>query len=157
MMKKKAVTEKKKDGKLRFVYAADLQPGSPCSFRYNATWADNWITARQQIMDAKPEFMVFGGDITRAGFYHDFEFTEMKDSLDSIKIPYYAIPGNMDIGNKVSLVHGAIEERDDRFLNVLPERLCAFENILGPANWTFTCGEIDYSESKAYREKTRKR
>ncbi len=131
--------------RLRFVYAADLQPGSPCSFRYNAAWFENWLTVRQQIISARPEFLVLGGDITRDGFYHDFEFREMKSSLDSMEIPYYAIPGNMDIGNKSSRVHGAIEERDDRLLNVLPERFSAFEKIFGSANWTFIHGDLRVS------------
>lgn len=125
-----------------FVYAADLQPGSPRSFRYHAAWLDNWLTARQQIINAKPEFMVLGGDLTRDGFYHDFEFDEMKASLDSMNIPYHAIPGNMDVGNKFSKNHGAFEDYDDRLINISSERLSAFERFFGSSNWTFTCGKL---------------
>ncbi len=91
---------------LKFAYIADMQPGSPKSFRYRGAWLENWQTARKQIIAEKPAFMVIGGDITRDGFYNDFEFAEMKESLDSMNIPYHAIPGNMDVGNKVTTVDG---------------------------------------------------
>lgn len=126
----------------KFVYAADLQPGTTRSFRYNAAFRDNWLTARQQIINANPKFMVLGGDLTRDGFYHDFEFEEMKISLDTTNIPYYAIPGNMDVGNKFSNIHGAIEGRDDRLLSISSERLSTFERFFGPVNWTFTHGSM---------------
>jgi 3',5'-cyclic AMP phosphodiesterase CpdA len=96
-------TTKEEGDAFEFVYAADMQPGSPESFRYRGAWFDNWRTAREQIIAAKPAFMVIGGDLTRDGFYNDFEFEDMKKSIDSMNIPYHAIPGNMDVGNKVTI------------------------------------------------------
>ncbi len=124
--------------KFKFVYAADLQPGSPYSFRFRRAWLENWLAARERIIAAAPDFMVIGGDITRDGYYHDFEFEEMKVSLDSMDIPYYCIPGNMDIGNKFTSVNGAVESRDDTKLNVSADRFSKFEEVFGPANWTFS-------------------
>lgn len=134
-----------KNDQFRFVYAADLQPGSPRSFRYRAAWHENWLAARRLIIDCAPEFMVIGGDITRDGFYHDFEFEEMRKSIDSMGIPWHAIPGNMDTGNKWTDVPGALDGRDDRLLNISGERLAAFEKFFGPVNWTFRRGALRIS------------
>jgi 3',5'-cyclic AMP phosphodiesterase CpdA len=131
--------------KCKFAYVADMQPGSPKSFRYRGAWWDNWQTARQQIIDAEPEFMVIGGDITRDGFYNDFEFEEMKESLDSMNIPYHAIPGNMDVGNKVTHVDGVVGEWDDRLLNLSTDRLRKFERFFGDTTWSFTHKNIRFT------------
>ena len=60
-----------------FVYVADMQPGSPKSFRFKPAWAENWQTARRQIIGLKPEFMLIGGDVTR-DYSLAWEKTEMK-------------------------------------------------------------------------------
>lgn len=130
---------------LRFIYAADLQPGSPYSFRYRAAFMENWQAARAQIMALQPDFMLLGGDLTRDGYYHDFEFAEMRKSLDGMGIPYHTIPGNMDVGNKFSAVHGALPDRDDRQLCLAVERLAAFERYFGASSWTCTYGPVRVS------------
>jgi hypothetical protein len=109
-----------------FVHISDIQPGSPRSFRFNPRYLENWYIAREQIIRLKPELMVIGGDITRDGSVHDFEYEEMKDSLDSMHIPYYAIPGNMDTGNKHTDKQGPKPDRDDIGLNVTSEQLGRF-------------------------------
>lgn len=129
----------------RFIYAADLQPGSPYSFRFRASFQENWQTARAQIMALKPDFLLLGGDLTRDGYYHDFEFDEMRASLDSMCIPFHAIPGNMDVGNKFSAVAGPIPGRDDREICFSGERLAAFERYFGPSCWTFSRGPVRVS------------
>ena len=60
-----------------FVYVTDMQPGSPKSFRFKLAWAENWQTARRQIIGLKPEFMLIGGDVTR-DYSLAWEKTEMK-------------------------------------------------------------------------------
>ncbi|MHC4873977.1 MAG: hypothetical protein ACYTFY_19175 [Planctomycetota bacterium] len=51
---KNLIEKLKKDpsSPFKFVYAADMQPGTPKSFRYRKAWRENWFTARQQIIDA---------------------------------------------------------------------------------------------------------
>lgn len=129
----------------RFIYAADLQPGSPYSFRFRPAFLENWQAARAQIMALKPDFLLLGGDLTRDGYYHDFEFAEMRDSLDAMHIPWHAIPGNMDVGNKFSAVAGPIPGRDDREICFAGERLAAFERHFGASCWTFTRGQVRFS------------
>ncbi|UCD37855.1 MAG: metallophosphoesterase [Fidelibacterota bacterium] len=128
-----------------FVHVSDIQPGSPRSFRFNPRYYENWQIAREQIMRLKPELMVIGGDITRDGSVHDFEFQEMKASLDSMQIPYRAIPGNMDTGNKHTVKQGPRPERDDIGLNVTSEQLRRFSRYFGEFPWSFVHKNVRFS------------
>ena len=121
-----------------FIYVADIQPGSPRSYRYNPAWMENWQTAKKQIMDLKPEFVLVGGDITRDGTLHDGEFEEMKSELDSMGIKYHAIPGNMDVGNKCTDVQGAAKGRRDPEINITSDNLHRYEKYFGLSQWSFT-------------------
>ena len=121
-----------------FVYIADIQPGSPRSYRYNPAWMENWQTAKKQIMELQPEFVLVGGDITRDGTLHDGEFEEMKAELDSMNIEYHAIPGNMDVGNKCTNIQGAVSGRRDPELNITSKELSRYEKFFGPSQWTFS-------------------
>ena len=131
--------------KWHFIYVADMQPGSRRSFRFNPRFLENWETAQKQIMDLKPELMVIGGDITRDGHGHDFEFEEMKQSLDTMNIPYRAIPGNMDTGNKHTDRQGPKPERDDIGLNVTSEQLKRFGQFFGEFPWSFVHKNVRFS------------
>ncbi|UCH62053.1 MAG: metallophosphoesterase [Fidelibacterota bacterium] len=128
-----------------FVHVSDIQPGSKRSFRYNPRYDENWQTARRQIMQLQPELMVIGGDITRDGSIHDFEFEEMKASLDSMSIPYHAIPGNMDTGNKHTDKQGPKPERDDIGLNVTSEQLRRYSRFFGEFPWSFVHRNVRFS------------
>ncbi len=122
----------------KFIYAADMQPGSPRSYRFNPAWAENWQTARPQIMELEPEFILIGGDVTRDGSIHQWELEEMKADFDGMGIPYHAIPGNMDTGNKHTDRQGARSDRNDLDLNITSEQLQQFESVFGPSRWTLT-------------------
>ena len=41
-----------------FVYVTDIQPGSPKSFRFDPRHRENWQTARRQIVELRPEFLL---------------------------------------------------------------------------------------------------
>lgn len=128
-----------------FVHVSDIQPGSRRSFRFNPKYLENWHTARQQILQLKPELMIIGGDITRDGSVHDFEFAEMKESLENMNIPYHAIPGNMDTGNKHTDEQGPKPERDDIGLNVTSKQLRRFSRFFGDIPWAFVHKNVRFS------------
>ena len=128
-----------------FVYVADMQPGSPRSYRFKPALLENWHTARDQIKAIEPELMVIGGDLTRDGTLHKWELEEMKADIDSMGIPYRAIPGNMDVGNKHSDVDGAIPSRRDTELNMTSEWLAQFEDVYGPSRWSFVHKNVRFS------------
>jgi hypothetical protein len=56
-----------------FIHVADIQPGSPRSYRYNPSWIKNWRQARQQMLAINPDLLLVGGDLTRDGSLHRYE------------------------------------------------------------------------------------
>lgn len=121
----------------KFVYIADMQPGSPKSYRFNPAWMENWKTAQKQIIELKPEFFLVGGDITRDGSIHKWEFEDMKADFDSMNLPYHVIPGNMDTGNKHTDRDGPWPDRDDLSLNITSAQIQQFELVFGAHHWSF--------------------
>ena len=135
-----------------FVHAADLQPGSPKSFRFRPAWRDHWQTAKRQILALDPDLLLIGGDLSADGWIHPWELEEIKSELDALPFPYHAVPGNMDTGNKHTDRCGSLfEERDDPDLNVTSEQLQRYVSILGPmeANgvreWSFLHQNVRFS------------
>lgn len=118
---------------------ADIQPGSPRSYRFNPSWIKNWEQAKQQILALEPDLLLVGGDITRDGSIHRFELEEMKTGFDRLPFPVHVIPGNMDTGNK----HAASNRRNrgagqctDLALNVTSAQLQQFTEVFGPLWWS---------------------
>lgn len=119
-----------------FVYVTDMQPGSPKSYRFKPALLENWRTARKQIIDIKPEFFLIGGDITRDGTLHRWELEEMKADFDDMGIPYRAVAGNMDAGNKVTRVEGPRDNRKDTDIGITSQTLSQYESVFGSSKWT---------------------
>jgi hypothetical protein len=121
----------------KFVYVTDMQPGSPKSYRFHPAGMDNWKTARKQIIEICPKFMLVGGDVTRDGSIHKWELEDMRADFESMEIPYHVIPGNMDTGNKHTRKQGPNPARDDIGLNITSEQIKQFESVFGLSNWSF--------------------
>ena len=119
-----------------FAYVADIHVGTPRSYRFQPAWNENWRTAREQIVDLNPEFLIVGGDLTRDGKDHRFELEQIKTDLDSLPFPYYAIPGNHDVGKKyspgseVSINKGSVDR---------------YRSVFGPTQWSFVHRGVRFS------------
>ncbi|HET6452819.1 MAG TPA: metallophosphoesterase [Armatimonadota bacterium] len=128
-----------------FVHAADIQVGSPRSFRFAPAWNENWQTARKQIVEINPDLLLIGGDLTRDGSIHRYELEAIKTDLDSLPFPCHVIPGNMDTGNKHTNVSGTVQGADDTSLNLTSEQLRQFSSVFGPLWWGFVHKEVRFS------------
>lgn len=128
----------------KFVHVCDTQPGSPRSFRYRPAWLENQQTAYSQIKRLQPELILVGGDLTRDGTLHDFELEEAKRNLDALEIPYYAVPGNMDVGNKFTLLQSPTPN-DDLSANVTSANLERFARVFGAFPWSFVHRNVRFS------------
>ncbi len=93
-------------------------------------------------MNMKPDFLLVGGDLTRDGTLHRWELEEMKADLDAMGIPYRAIPGNMDVGNKYTPVEGPNPNRHDTEIHVTSEMLDQYEDVFGPSRWSLSRGDV---------------
>lgn len=134
------------DERWSFAHAADLQPGSPKSFRYRPAWRENWETAKKQLLSLGPEFLIVGGDLTADGWLHPWELREIRAELDALPFPVHSVPGNMDTGNKHTDRRGAWwPKRDDPELNVTSLSLQRFAAIVGPLQWTFVHRGVRFS------------
>jgi hypothetical protein len=72
--------------------------------------------------------------------------------LDELPFPTFAIPGNMDVGNKHTAINGAKrkwEERglawNDPDLNMTARRLDLFSAYFGPVQWTFMHRDVRFT------------
>ena len=132
-----------------FVATADIQPGSPKSYRYRPAWIENWMTAKRQILEINPDILLVAGDLTRDGSIHRFELEEMKAELDSLPFPYHIVPGNMDTGNKHTTIKGTKNQDDVRMddfdLNVTSAQLQQFSEVFGSLQWSFVHKNVRFS------------
>ena len=128
-----------------FVYVTDIHIGSPRSYRFQPAWNENWETAKQQILEMDPDFLLIGGDLTRDGVTHPYELETVKADLSTLPFPCHIIPGNMDIGNKHAKTRGANEKTDGIAFNMRSESLQRFESNFGPSHWSFVHKSVRFS------------
>ena len=128
-----------------FLHICDMQPGVPRSFHFQQRFRDNWETAYKQIQTIpETELLLVGGDLTYDGSIHDFEFEIAKRELDALPYPYYAIPGNMDTGNKHAHSPGGTGRNDPEF-NVTAEQLNRFIKYFGEFPWSVVHKNVRFS------------
>lgn len=132
-----------------FVHVADIQPGSPRSYRFNPSWIKNWEQAKKQIREIDPDLLLVGGDLTRDGSIHRYELTERKADLDGLPFPVHVIAGNMDTGNIHTTVEGrhrkAPNQCTDIELNVTSAQLQQFASVFGPLWWSIDHKDVRFS------------
>ncbi len=131
-----------------FIHVADIQPGSPKSYRYNPSWIKNWKQARKQIAAINPDLLLVGGDVTRDGSIHRYELEEMKADFSTLPFPVHVVAGNMDTGNKHTDrngLHRGPDQCTDLALNVTSTQLQQFAAVFGPLWWTVDHKDVRFS------------
>lgn len=133
----------------RFIHLADIQPGSPRSFRYCADWLGNWRVAKRQIRELAPDLVLVGGDLTRDGNVHRFELEQMRDELAGLGCPWHVVPGNMDTGNKRATSDPGFRANPSQYaateLAVTSGQLRQFASVFGPLWWSFDHRGVRFS------------
>ncbi len=127
-----------------FLHVNDSHMGTPRSYRFRPAINRRWAAIKQQMATIDAEFLLHGGDLTRDGEIHEFEYRQAREDLDTLPFPTFVIPGNMDVGNKHAPENGAKPKWEelgvawhDPALNMTAGRLDLFSSYFGPANWTF--------------------
>jgi predicted phosphodiesterase len=127
-----------------FLHVNDSHMGTPRSYRFRPAVNQRWTAIKAQLAAIDADLLLHGGDLTRDGQTHEFEYQQAKDDLETLPFPCYVIPGNMDVGNKHTYVNGRKPNWDaqglgwsDIELNMTATRLDLFVNYFGPLHWTF--------------------
>ena len=119
-----------------FAYVADIHMGTPRSYRFQPAWNENWQSARQQIIELGPEFLIAGGDLTRDGATHRYELDQIKRDLDDLPFPFYAIPGNHETGNKYL---------PESSVSINAEYVSLYRSVFGAGQWSFVHKDVRFS------------
>lgn len=128
-----------------FLHMNDHHIGTPRSYRFRPAMNRRWAAIKRQMCDTDAELLLVGGDLTRDGDTHEFEYELARDDLSDLPFPFHVIPGNMDVGNKHTDRRGAWTDRDDLSLNMTSERLQLFSSYFGAINWTFLHKEVRFT------------
>jgi predicted phosphodiesterase len=128
-----------------FLQACDSHLGTPRSYRFRPAINKRWAAIKQQMSELRPEFLLHGGDLTRDGDTHEYEYQQAREDIDSLPFPTFIIPGNMDVGNKHTAVSGTARDWDDVSLNMTAERLDLFASWFGPIHWTFLFRNVRFT------------
>lgn len=130
--------------KWSFLHVNDSHMGTPRSYRFRPAVNRRWAAIKQQIAATDADLLLHGGDLTRDGETHEFEYRQAREDLDTLPFPTFVIPGNMDVGNKHATRNGVKRKWDDRGLgwndpdlNMTAGRLDLFSSYFGPIHWTF--------------------
>ena len=128
-----------------FLHANDSHLGSPRSYRFRPAINRRWSAIHTQMASSGADLLLHGGDLTRDGELHEFEYQQARDDLDTLPFPTFVIPGNMDVGNKITDRSGTWRPWDDRELSVTAARLELFSSYFGPIHWTFLHRDVRFT------------
>lgn len=135
-----------------FIHVNDSHMGTPRSFRFRPAVNRRWAAIKQQIADSGADLLIHGGDLTRDGDIHEFEYQQAKEDLEALPFPCFVIPGNMDVGNKHATANGVKRKWDaqglgwnDPDLNMTAERLDLFASWFGPIHWSFVHRNVRFT------------
>lgn len=141
------------DGKpWTFLHVNDSHLGTARSFRFRPAINQRWAAIREQMAASGAELLIHGGDLTRDGDIHEFEYQQAKEDLEQLPFPCFVIPGNMDVGNKHTTRNGIKRKWEDRGLgwydpdlNMTAQRLDLFASWFGPIHWTFVHRNVRFT------------
>ena len=123
------------DERWLFLHTNDSHMGTPRSYRFRPAVNKRWAAIKEQMAATGADLLLHGGDLTRDGDTHQFEYRQARADLDSLPFPSFVIPGNMDVGNKRAA--GATHDGNDPDIGVNARRLDLFSSYFGPVHWTF--------------------
>ena len=134
-----------------FLHVNDSHMGTPRSYRFRPAINQRWAAIKRQMAATDAEILLHGGDFTRDGQTHEFEYLQAREDLDTLPFPSFCIPGNMDVGNKHAATNGdkSLNKNNwnwhDPDLNMTASRLDLFASYFGPIHWTFLYRNIRFT------------
>jgi hypothetical protein len=117
--------------------------GTARSYRFSPDYNVRWAAIKQQMIACNPDILLHGGDFTRDGDTHEYEYQMTRDDMMDLPFPTFAIPGNMDVGNKHT--DRPSRNRDDVKINMTSERLRLYSQYFGPPCWSFRYRDVRFT------------
>ena len=134
-----------------FLHVNDSHMGTPRSYRFRPAINQRWAAIKRQLEAENAELLLHGGDLTRDGETHEFEYLQAREDLDTLPFPSFIIPGNMDVGNKTADTNGDKSKGPrawdwhDPDLNLTGDRLDLFASYFGPIHWSFVHRNVRFA------------
>jgi predicted phosphodiesterase len=134
-----------------FLHVNDSHMGTPRSYRFRPAINQRWAAIKRQLEVENAELLLHGGDLTRDGETHEFEYLQAREDLDTLPFPSFIIPGNMDVGNKTADTNGDKSKGPrawdwhDPDLNLTGDRLDLFASYFGPIHWSFVHRNVRFT------------
>ena len=128
-----------------FLHVTDHHLGTPRSYRFRPAINRRWAAIKQQMCQTDADLLIIGGDMTRDGDTHEIEYRMAREDLETLPFPWFAVPGNVEVGNKHTDREGPSADRDDIKLNMTSERMRLYSTYFGPVNWTFLHKEVRFT------------
>ena len=111
------MTTTKREQAWTFLHANDSHLGTPRSYRFRPAVNRRWAAIKRQLAAIDADLLLHGGDLTRDGETHEFEYLQAQEDLQTLPFPAFVVPGNMDVGNKHAPCRGAKPELAARGLD----------------------------------------
>lgn len=102
--------------------------------RARPAFVPNFEIAAEVIARARPDLVVHTGDIAVEATARPDDLLFGKEAMDSLGVPFRAIPGNHDLGDNPS-DDGYVPEKQ-----VTDARVDAYEGLFGPGHWQLDQG-----------------
>ena len=128
-----------------FLHVNDSHMGTPRSYRFRPAVNQRWAAIKAQMATSGADLLLHGGDLTRDGDTHEYEYGQARDDLDTLPFPTFVIPGNMDVGNKHAERPGTKQEREDKAPKITAQRLDLFSSYFGPIHWSFLHRDVRFT------------
>lgn len=128
-----------------FLHANDSHMGTPRSYRFRPAINRRWAAIVEQMAAIDADLLLHGGDLTRDGDSHEFEYQQARDDLDTLPFPAFVIPGNMDVGNKCAEPREKGRETGPTPQPVTAQRLDLFASYFGPIHWSFLYRDVRFT------------
>lgn len=68
----------------QFCHVNDSHMGTPRSYRFRPAINQRWAAIKAQIAEEDADFLLHGGDLTRDGDTHEFEYQQARDDLNTL-------------------------------------------------------------------------
>ena len=128
-----------------FLHVNDSHLGTPRSYRFRPAVNQRWAAIKAQMAASHASLLLHGGDLTRDGDTHEYEYQLARDDIDTLPFPVFIIPGNMDVGNKCAEPREKGRETGPTPQPVTAQRLDLFASYFGPIHWSFLYRDVRFT------------